>query len=324
MPSHRNHILAVSGGFSAHIQVALLKAVVALSRPFGFRGVQRFACLLNHCFSRENSVVIALARGGALRIHLGDGYWAHLLAPTFVYEPEIAFVLGMGLKQGDVFFFDCGANIGHWSAIASALIHKPGQVLAIEASPPCFEHLEQNSQLNNNSFACVKRALWSHDSEELVIITHDERHAGSSVVNRRERRGQKGYGEYVIPSVSLDTLFRSYVTDETAKIILKLDVEGAEIPALIGAGQLLRDRETLVMYEDHFQDSDSKVSDYVLNTLGYDVYYCTAAFNIVKMSAISDVRHAKTHARMGHNFFACPPLSGFSRMFGDVMTSNQR
>src|SRR6059058_382141 len=99
MVNCKNHIVEVTGGLSAHIQASLLQTAGALSRPFGFRGVQRCAWLFNRCFSRKNSAVVGLARGGTLSIHMGDGFWAHLLTPSFSYEPEIDFVLSKALQQ---------------------------------------------------------------------------------------------------------------------------------------------------------------------------------------------------------------------------------
>src|SRR6476659_359550 len=141
MVNGSNQILAIKGGLNAYVQIYLLRTAGALARYFGFRGMQRCTWLLNPYFKRQNSAIIALARGGTLTILLGDGYWTNLVTPNFLYEPEIGFVLTNALELGNVFFFDCGANIGHWSAIAAAIIHRPGQVVAIEASPPCFEQL---------------------------------------------------------------------------------------------------------------------------------------------------------------------------------------
>ncbi|MGA7624819.1 MAG: FkbM family methyltransferase [Candidatus Acidiferrales bacterium] len=175
-----NRISEIKGGANAQLQAWLLRAGGMLVRHFGFRGMQRYASLLNRCFRRENSAVITLAGGGVLAIYLGDGYWAHLVAPDFLYEPEVGFVLTRALQLGNVFFFDCGANIGPWSAVAAAIIHKPEQVIAIEASPLCFERLQQNALLNDGSFHCIMRAIWSCDSENLLIVTHERRHVGSS------------------------------------------------------------------------------------------------------------------------------------------------
>ena len=63
-------------------------------------------------------------------------------------------------------------------------------------------------------------------------MTHDRRHAGASVVNRREKAGQPGHHASRIESVTIDSVCDTYISSPDAKIVVKLDVEDAEIPAL--------------------------------------------------------------------------------------------
>jgi FkbM family methyltransferase len=317
MMTTKNRIVAIEGGPDAYIHTYLLRTAAAFTRPFHFRGMQRCAGLLNSCFTRESRAVVKLASGGTLSISLGDAYWTNLVIPDFLYEPEIGFVLLRALQQDHAVFIDCGANIGHWSAIAGAVMRKPGNVIAIEASPPCFDHLAENALLNDGLYQCILGAVWSCDGEDLTIVTHDKRHAGSSVVNRRDKRGHAGYREYAVGSVTLESVYRDYVAEPDARLVIKLDVEGAEIPALEGAGAILHEKETLIIYEDHFADVDCPVSEYVLDTLGHEVYYCTGKCGIVRMKSLPDIRRMKSQ-QTSHNFFACSSGSVFARMLREM------
>ncbi|MGA7624820.1 MAG: FkbM family methyltransferase [Candidatus Acidiferrales bacterium] len=123
-------------------------------------------------------------------------------------------------------------------------------------------------------------------------------------------------------SITIDSLCLSYVKDTSAKVVIKLDVEGAELPALVGAKRLLQERETLVVYEENLEDPESKASDYVLKDLGYEVYYCTEKYRIVRMAALSDIQDIKARTTINWNtncnFFACSPTSTFSQMFDEM------
>jgi hypothetical protein len=110
--------------------------------------------------------------------------------------------------------------------------------------------------------------------------------------------------------VKLDTVCDRYVSDG-AQIVLKLDVEGAEVEALQGAAKLLLERCPLLVYEDHGKDPDSKVSEFVLGELGMNVYYCTDQSTIVRMRDVAAIRGVKKRTRRGYNFFACAPNSVF-------------
>lgn len=308
-------------GRSARMQMLCLQAVGAVSSRFHNRGMQRFASTVGRqFFDEENTAVLKLACGGKLKIYLNDGYWAKLLIPNFVYEPDVHFVLSRALTQANVFFIDCGANIGYWSVVASRLL-PPGYVVAIEASPPNYYRLQINAQLNGKKFDCVLGALWSRDGENLVIVSHEMHHAGSSVVDRRDKIGQPGYQQHTVRSVTLDSVCDQYIQNAGMKIVVKLDVEGAEIPALEGARRILNNQQPLFLYEDHGQDPACRVSEYFMDHLGFHIFYCNEKRSVRRMSLLSAIRSVKRNSFTGYNFAACAPASVFSRMLENMQKS---
>jgi FkbM family methyltransferase len=300
-------------GSAAHLQRFCLGAAAGLSSLVHNRGMQRFTWAVAPLFDSRNTAVLELPAGGKLQIYLNDGYWARLLVPGFVYEPEIQFILKTVLTQPDTYFLDCGSNIGYWSVVASQTL-PPGHTIAFEASPSSYEQLHRNAELNHGRFDTVLAAIWSRDGDTLNIVTHDKRHAGSSVVNRREKTGQKGYHEYRIESLTIDSICSRYIPDPDARVVIKLDIEGAELQAIAGADQTLRSREVVLIYEDHGQDSSCEISDLFINGLGLDVFYCHESGAIARMNSIADVRAVKTSASTGYNFSACSTNSVFSRL----------
>ena len=147
-------------------------------------------------------------------------------------------MLNLLLTKSNAYFLDCGANIGYWSVIASTIL-SPGRTLALEASPPQFDQLRRNALLNDGKYEPIFGAIWSRTGEPLVIVTHDRRHAGASVVNRREKAGQPGHHASRIESVTIDSVCDTYISSPDAKIVVKLPVDDAEIPALEGARNTL-------------------------------------------------------------------------------------
>src|SRR5439155_18352535 len=63
------------------------------------------------------------------------------------WEPNISAWIGATLKRGDC-FVDVGANIGHYSLLASAIVGLEGSVVAIEAAPWIHALLDRHVALN--------------------------------------------------------------------------------------------------------------------------------------------------------------------------------
>jgi FkbM family methyltransferase len=308
--------VAEVSGSAANLQRFCLEAAAVLSRFLQNRGMQRLTWVMARFFDRRNTALLDLPSGGKIQIYLNDGYWTRLLVSGFIYEPEIDFVLKRVLTQPDTYFLDCGANIGYWSVIASRSLPQ-GRTVALEASPPQFEQLRRNAQLNEGRFDAILGAIWSRNGDTLVIMTHDMRHAGSSVVNRREKAGQHGYHEYRVESVTIDSVCDRYIPRRDSKIVIKLDVEDAEIQALEGARGVLGTREVVVLYEDHGQDSSCRISELFIRNLEFDVFYCDEYNTVTRMNSIADVRNVKKCISTGYNFCACSRDSVFSKMLGN-------
>lgn len=300
-------------GSSAGLHLFCLRVAGALSGFLHNRVMQPMTWALAPLFDSQNAAVLELPSGGKLQVYLNDGYWSRLFINGYNYEPEIGFVLKRVLTQPDTYFLDCGANIGYWSVIASRLL-PPGRVVALEASPPQFERLRRNAQLNEGRFEAILGAVWLRDGDILVIVTHDLRHAGASVVNRREKAGQAGYHEYGVESVTIDSVCDRHIPNPDARIVIKLDVEDAEIQALQGARGVLSSREAVVLYEDHGQDPSCHISEFLFKNFEFDIFYCDEQNTLTRMNSVADVRNAKKSALIGYNFHACTRNSVFSRI----------
>ena len=289
------------GGDWARQSLALLRLYVRLSHG---RGLQRFAWELGRLAGPNASAVVAVD-GVRLRVYLSDGYWVHLLFFAGSYEPEIEAALGRTLRPGTP-FIDCGANIGYWSLLAA--VRHQARVIAIEPAGRSFERLAENVKLNGEVVQTRRAAVWSSSGVVLKLVTHAQRHAGASVVNRRERIGVTGYGVEEVGTVTLDQIYRECYEGEPS-VAIKLDVEDAEVEALRGARELLDSCDALLIYEDHGSDPKCRVSEEILEVSRYGVYRWDGGF--VKISSLDDLRRIKVYRHIGYNFFAMREDSRF-------------
>lgn len=184
-------------------------------------------------YSRLSNFIV-LNRGiYKIRFFGGSGvataYW---LNPHFRFMDEI--IVESCLKTGDT-FVDVGANVGTVALAAAAKVGQSGRVIAIEAHPTTYRHLQENialSQVNhiqvfNYAVGAAKGTIhfkrFGNDDMRHVI-----------------------YGEGIqLPLDTLDNL----ITLETIHL-LKIDVEGFEKEVLKGAEATLQKTHMIYIETD--------------------------------------------------------------------------
>ena len=244
----------------------------------------------------DDRVVVTVSPDTRLIVPLGDGYWTKLLNKHYVYEPEMAIFLDKYVNS-DSYFLDCGANIGYWTLLYR---NRARKVVALEANPLTFARLEDNISLNHAQVTPVHAALWSEDGQQLSVRQEARQHAGAFVSPELlTLRPAKENLTALVRSVTLQTLIEEHCSDVDLQVIIKLDVEGAEIPALRGGRDLLRRRRVLIAYEDHGDDPTCKVSRH-LQAQGM----VTADLVTGLPLSIDEIAARKTSAWKGYNFLA--------------------
>jgi hypothetical protein len=131
---------------------------------------------------------------------------------------------------------------------------------------------------------------------------------------RRDWRPDENDRAEDVDTITLDDAADCYVPGRTHPMLLKIDVEGAEIEAIRGAGRLL-DEGALVIYEDHGKEPDHRVSRFVLAQDGIAVWYVDADRQPRRITTLAQVAAIKTDPRNGYNFFACRWSSPWSHVF---------
>lgn len=237
-----------------------------------------------------------------------DPYWNKLLLSGYTYEAKI-FALLKCVRDQDVFFLDCGSNYGFWSVLASSKECGNKQVLAIEAGSEAYTWLMRNRALNGNRFDIIKKAVFRTRGNILHFST--ENHPSA----RRLDASTEFYEE--IETTTIDKSLEQ--AGNTKPVIIKLDVEGAEIAAIEGAAKNLAG-DALLAYEDHGGDRESLVSKYALETLGYSVYFWTGGQAFKKAITVAEINRLKTDKQLGYNFFACRADGYFAKILDQATT----
>jgi FkbM family methyltransferase len=146
--------------------------------------------------------------------------------------------------------FECvliaGAHTGrdplYFSGIAS-------RVIAFEPHPKNFERLKSNVALNQRANIDVLNIAVSDEDGTLDFAVGDGlSECGTTVVGGASRNGLQTIG---VPATRLDSLLPMLKLPKTGKILLWMDIEGAELRAFAGAATFLREYRPVVHVEIH-------------------------------------------------------------------------
>ncbi len=154
-------------------------------------------------------------------------------------EPEFA-RLAEWVRPGD-WAVDVGANIGHYTFRLSQLVGGSGRVIALEPVPLTFELLAANAARLAHANVTLLNVAAS-DQPKAVTMTLPKFHTGLDNYYMASIT-EGGTGGLQTLSVPIDSLELPHAVS-----LIKLDVEGHELPALRGMRRLLqRDRPTLIV-----------------------------------------------------------------------------
>lgn len=169
---------------------------------------------------------------GAYRLRLdpGDDNDRHYYFGTTGHaNTHLAFRL---LRPGDC-VIDVGANVGHFSAVCAEVVGMNGHVHAVEANPFLYNRLQETvSEVPDGPIQAHHAAMWSSDCQ---MTFHVATNSGwSSLVENATFQKAESVS---VQAVTLD----EFVSRENIFHVrlLKLDIEGAETDALLGAQECL-------------------------------------------------------------------------------------
>lgn len=207
------------------------------------------------------------------------------IALTGAYEPnELHWLQGV-LELGMV-FVDLGANIGLYTLFAARRVGPSGKVLAVEPSQREFGRLQRHVARNRlGNVSCGRVAVSDHRGEaELLVAT--EEHAGHNTLGSFAYDVQ-ARGREPVTLARLDDLVESAGLDRVD--VVKLDVEGAELPALQGALETIKRYSPMLLLElaDRTlekQGTHSRQVWQLLQDLGYTLHDFDAKSGLLRVA----------------------------------------
>jgi FkbM family methyltransferase len=141
---------------------------------------------------------------------------------------------------------DVGANLGFYTLLGSRRISAGGRVIAFEASSVEFEKLQWTVTKNRlKNVTAVHAAV----SDAMGTTSIYESLSGSGALNRIDQAAKPTgiWRESVVPMTTLDAWDSSNGPNRVD--LLKIDVEGHEMPVLLGAAELLKRDRPAIMIE---------------------------------------------------------------------------
>lgn len=188
------------------------------------------------------SAYVSARRHRPVRISYVDGVWRHRSPGGVIFDPKITtmtfelleelyldvFAYGYRPTDGDV-VLDIGAGVGVEALLFSRLVGEQGRVVAVEAHPApfrCMELLLEHYGVTNAT--AVNVAVGDHPGEAQIT---------SLFGHRSNALSSNGAGELTVPMTTLDALRREYEIDRVS--LLKMNIEGAEVAALLSGGETL-------------------------------------------------------------------------------------
>lgn len=156
---------------------------------------------------------------------------------------------------GDV-VFDIGAHVGFYTLLASVLVRESGQVVAFEPMPDNLRYLREHLQLNQIANVKVIGAAVSDFIGQ----------AGFRIGATSTQGTLSESGGLEVETVTLDHLIATGKTPIPR--VIKMDIEGGETRALLGAINLLKTHHPTIFLATHGRDLHQQCCDF-LSAIGY-------------------------------------------------------
>ncbi len=200
------------------------------------RGRQRFAMMLDGIFG---SFICKTASGQSLEIYLSSSMDMSYFQKDVDYNSSHEQIIQAikKLELGDI-FIDIGANIGFFALLASKIVGSSGRVFAFEPSHREYKRLLNNIQTNfAENIIPFNIALANYNGEAQFLVAS----SGHTGVNRLDDGNiTQGFSKELVPVFAGDTVLSQLVVDNSAaRLIFKIDVEGAEFSVILGMKNIL-------------------------------------------------------------------------------------
>jgi FkbM family methyltransferase len=220
------------------------------------------------------------------------------------YEPELYHWFRRIARPSQFALIDGGANIGFWSALLTSAEFGIARAVAVEASPTTYAELQRTAALCGGRFATEHRALTAAPGPVRFEqgVAHASRHIAGPGAGPDAAPGRQ---TVTVEGTTIDALVGQYGFDP-AFLIVKLDVEGAELASITGGAAALAGG-AIFLYEDHGKDPGSQLTGQLLER-GVDCWFIADDGAMVAVDSAAAASRYKLDPRRGYNF-ACASRS---------------
>lgn len=177
------------------------------------------------------------------------------------YEYDKQRLFARSISSGEV-VFDIGAHAGFYTLLASTLVGRAGRVIAFEPLPDNLVHLQKHLNINGIDNVQVIEAAVSDSEGQARFEIGDGSTTGKLSTA----------GELTVRTVSLDALFSAGQIPIPS--VIKMDIEGAEYKALLGARSMLEQHHPMIFLATHGPDVHDSCCKY-LSSIGYELMSIT-------------------------------------------------
>ena len=233
--------------FVVRSQCTFSGAVEVFTRPSVDQDADKLAPSVEYVKTEDGLDLVKTPEGDFWAVH-GDGILPLLLAEQEhnIYEPP-----GHEVRPGDI-VLDCGANVGVFTR--KALTRGAGLVVAIEPAPATVQALKRtfDAEIRAGRVIVYPKGVWDHD-DVLELKIDRKNQARNSVVI------EGGFEDKVrVPLTTIDKMVSELNLPRVD--FIKMDIEGAEKPALTGARETIRRfRPRMSISSEHLPDDFSAI-----------------------------------------------------------------
>lgn len=178
---------------------------------------------------------------------LPNTFFSKQLSKWGAYEIENSnWVLDNFANKNGGLFVDVGANFGWYSMLFSLCAGSSGRVVSIEPEPENLRLLHKNINANHATNISVVAAGVGESDGVAELLINDKWNPGMHSLRQNLNSNDK----VKIEIKSLDQILKDFPGEID---LLKMDIEGFEVDALMGAGEtLIRTKCVLIEYTPKF------------------------------------------------------------------------
>jgi FkbM family methyltransferase len=146
---------------------------------------------------------------------------------------------------------DVGANFGYYTALLSNLVSPQGKIFAFEPAPATYSILELNTrELNNTEIVPLEVS----DKSDVINFYHTNDFINSGTVPDPPFQKEHEVENFLVQATSLD----EYLQALRCVDFIKIDVQGDDIKALLGAEKIIKrspNVKVLVEWAPHWMEN---------------------------------------------------------------------